>query len=184
MTYDEALHFFEIESDFQSIELLDIIDERLFQIKNEVLQKFSVPQLLEKRIKECQRIIEGQAALSMLETPILPEFPDIQFPLNPIAFLEYQERMLSISKLQIHNAKQAQTLEKGILFIKELQETYHHLFIEVMKDYAPFNMDNVVASHLWDSGPIIRELKQNQLSELSIQAIKKEGARISKLSML
>ncbi len=184
MTYEEALSFFDIQSDFQSIELFDVIDEKLFLIKNEVLQKYSVPSLLNKREKECQRIISAQKALSMLESPDLPSFPEIVFTKEPLPFLETYERMLSIAKLQIYNAKHAQTLASGIRFLADLQTSYHALFLEVMKAFESSEHLEIAASFIWDSGPVVRDLKAKKLSEESIALIRKEGARIKKLSEL
>ena len=55
MTRAEAIAFLEIENDFQTTDIFDSVDEKLFQLKNESLQKMAVPALLKKRVQDCEK---------------------------------------------------------------------------------------------------------------------------------
>jgi hypothetical protein len=184
MNSQEALQYFEIDADYQQMELLDVMDERLFQIKNEVLQKIQVPSLLSKRKKECDKIIEALEALNMKEDVTLPEFPKPELPKEKIAFLENYESLLASTKLVIFNARNPQTLSLAIDFIINLQHNYNHNFEEVFAEYGKSDNSNISVTQHFESGVVIRALKNNEVNVEIRQLIADEGARISKLLSL
>ncbi len=184
MKAEEALQYFEIDSDYQQMELLDIMDEKLFQIKNEVLQKIQVPSLLNKRKKECDKIAEALEALNMKEDVTVPDFPKPELPKEKTAFLENYESLLASTKLVIFNAKNPQTLGSAIEFIINLQHHYNIKFSEVFAEFH--NSENAlisVANH-FESGLVIRALKNNEVTDEIRQLIADEASRINKLLSL
>lgn len=183
MTKEQALHFFEIDSDFQSIELLDIIDEMLFNLKNEVLQKMHVPQLLIKRKQQCEKIIEAQTALQMIENPIIPTFKNLNTHFNPIDFLEEYEHLLSALKLSIFNAKYPQTLLAGIDACIELQQNYGRQFPVLFSEFKRVETE-IASQSVLETGILLRNLKSNSNIEETKNLIEKELARLYKLDNL
>lgn len=184
MKAEEALQYFEIDSDYQQMELLDIMDEKLFQIKNEVLQKIQVPTLLAKRKKECDKILEALEALNMKEDVALPNFPKPELPKEKIAFLENYESLLASTKLVIFNAKNPQTLSLSIDFIINLQNRYNNIFGELFAEFGSSENSNVSVTNPFESGVVIRALKNNDVNDEIRQLIADEGARINKLLSL
>ncbi len=182
MTKEEALHYFELDKDFQALELLDLVDEKLFVLKNEVLQKLAVPSLLVKRLKESDKILTATTALQMNEEVEIPKFTEVAFPLTPIEFLEYYERELSTVKLIIFHAKYPQVLSAGIQQLISLQEGYVKNFNAVFGKYG-VSESEVSAQQAMDSGPVLRALKANQDAEVT-DIIQTEAARVRKLVSL
>jgi hypothetical protein len=184
MSPQEALVYFEIDADYQQMELLDVMDERLFQIKNEVLQKIQVPALLLKRKKECDKILEALEALHMREDITPPPFPSTVLPQEPINFLENYESLLASAKLVVFNARNPQTLSVAIDFIIQLQQQYTASFSSIFNAYGPFDSDSIPVNSVFESGVVIRALKSNEVNEEIRQLIFNEGARIKKLLSL
>ena len=182
MTKEEALHYFELDKDFQALDLLDLVDEKLFVLKNEVLQKLAVPSLLTKRLKESDKILTATTALQMNEEVEIPKFTEVVFPLSPIDFLEYYERELSTVKLIIFHAKYPQVLSAGIQQLISLQEGYLKNFEVVFGKYGATDTE-VSAQQMMDSGPVLRALKGNQDEEVT-PIIQTEAARVRKLVSL
>lgn len=183
MTKDEALAYFETDADFQQIELLDAMDERLFHLKNEVLQKINVPSLLHKRKKECERMTEALTALNMKEEIATPEFGSSHLPSDTIGFLETYESRISSAKLIVFHAKSPQELAKAIDFLMTLQEEYISLFCHVFEVFGPFTANEKISVQTpFESGVVLRGLKNNEsgIQEL----IRNEASRILKLQSL
>jgi hypothetical protein len=184
MSPQEALQYFEIDPDYQQMELLDIMDERLFQIKNEVLQKIQVPALLLKRKKECDKILEALEALHMKEDITPPPFPEATLPTDPISFLENYESRLASAKLVVFNARNPQTLSEAVDFIIELQQQYNASFDSIFSAFGPFESDSISVNSNFESGVVIRALKSNEVNDEIRQLILNEGSRIKKLLSL
>lgn len=184
MTPQEALTYFEIDADYQQMELLDIMDERLFQIKNEVLQKIQVPSLLLKRKKECDKILEALEALHMKEDVAPPPFPEATLPTDAISFLENYESLLASAKLVVFNARNPQTLSVAIDFIIQLQQQYTASFGSIFNAFGPFESDSISVNSNFESGVVIRALKSNEVNDEIRQLILNEGSRIKKLLSL
>lgn len=190
MTKQEALHYFEVSEDFQQMELLDLMDEKLFHLKNEILQKINVPSLLEKRKKECERMLEALEALNMKEEIKAPVFHFSPLPSDAIAFLEHYESQISAAKLIAFHAKTPQELIASIEFLVTIQEHYLSTFVEVFSMYGPFEENpSVSVQSTFESGEVLRKLKSPEShSESALletkQLIQKEASRIIKLNGL
>lgn len=183
MTKEEALQFFGLERDFQPIELLDLVDEHLFTIKNEVLQKINIPTLIKKRKEKCLQVLEAQTALQMNEDVSLPQFESLGSFEDKIAFLEKYERILSSIKLSIFNAKYAQVLIAAIEALENLQVNYSTEFAKLFNQIKP-SEENIAAADAIDTGVLLRALKSEKESELAHQLIGNELARLIKLNSL
>ncbi|MEZ4799214.1 MAG: hypothetical protein R2809_05415 [Flavobacteriales bacterium] len=183
MTKEEALAFFGIDTDFQPIEVLDLVDEHLFSIKNEVLQKVAVPALLKRRKEKCIQVLEAQTALQMNEDVAIPQFEALGASENEILFLEKYERILSSIKLSIFNAKYPQVLIAAIDALERLQLEYGLQFQRCFNQII-ISDENVPAAESIDTGVLLRLLKTDRASDEANQLIGKELARLNKLNSL
>lgn len=186
MTKEEALMYFEVSEDFQQMELLDIMDEKLFHLKNEVLQKLSVPSLLEKRRRECLRMLDALEALQMKEDLAPPVFQLIALPNEVISFLELYESQLASAKLIVFHSKTPQELIAAIDFLIDIQEQFIQSFLEVFRDFGPFQEDNSISAQAtFESGELLRLLKTVGAKDDRVNSIiQKEASRILKLNGL
>lgn len=183
MTKDEAIHFFDLNTDFQSIELLDSVDEMLFNLKNEVLQKLYSPLLLEKRKQQCAKIIVAQEALQMREDVAVSKYTPLSQHADAISFLEEYEHLLSALKLSIFNAKYPQTLLEGIQAAIDLQRNYAHQFLSIFAAFQKSETE-VLSQETLDTGVLLRQLKTEATHSESSAMIEKELARIYKLLLV
>lgn len=190
MTKQEALLYFEVSEDFQQMELLDLMDEKLFHLKNEVLQKINVPSLLEKRKKECERMLEALEALNMKEDTKAAVFHFSPLPSDAIAFLEHYESQISAAKLIAFHAKTPQELIASIEFLITIQEHYLSTFVQVFSAFGPFEENQSISVQTtFESGEVLRKLKSPEshseavLSEIT-QLIQSEASRVLKLNGL
>lgn len=183
MTRDEAIAFLEIDNDFQTTDIFDSVDEKLFQLKNETLQKMAVPSLLKKRVQDCQKINEALKALGLEETSTEQTFGISLTASTPIAFLEDYERAISAAKLALFNARSAPQLASVLQNIISLQQNFNAQFITVMDPFGPFEPLDIPSRETTDTGVILRVLK-GENSEEAKALIQREAGRLLKIASL
>jgi hypothetical protein len=184
MTKQEAISFLELENDNQVTDIFDAVDEKLFQIKNESLQKLAVPSLLKRRITDCSRITEALIALGLEEKSSPSSFERFDFNVDQITFLENYERCISAAKLTIFNARNSNALKESLEQAFEIQSTFNAKFPSVFDTFGPFEILDIPSREATDTGVLLRGLKSDRESEELKNLIQKEAGRLLKIASL
>lgn len=184
MTRQEATVFLEIENDFQVTDIFDAVDEKLFQLKNESLQKLAVPSLLKKRIHDCEKITEALIALNLEEKSSQSTFEKFDFEKNPISFLEKYERCISATKLSIFNARNSNNLKEALDSAFEIQSIFNREFPLIFEAYGPFEPLDIPSREATDTGVLLHGLKSDAASDSLKQMIQREAGRLLKIASL
>lgn len=184
MTKQEAISFLEIENDNQVTDIFDAVDEKLFQIKNESLQKLAVPSLLKKRIADCMKITEALIALGMEEKSTNSTFEKFNSDDDPITFLENYERCISAAKLSIFNSRNSNNLKESLQEAFAIQSSFNTRFPEVFELFGPFESLDIPSREATDTGVLLRALKTDSTSEELKNLIQREAGRLLKIASL
>lgn len=183
MTRAEAIDFLEIENDFQTTDIFDSVDEKLFQLKNESLQKMAVPALLKKRVQDCKKINQALSALGLEESATEQTFGTTFTSTEPISFLEEYERAISAAKLALFNAKSASQLAFTLENIIQLQGNFNREFISIMREFGPFELLDIPSREATDTGVLLRELKSGNTENIKL-LVQREAGRLLKIASL
>jgi hypothetical protein len=184
MTKKEAIQFLELENDNQVTDIFDSVDEKLFLIKNESLQKLAVPNLLKKRISDCTRITEALIALNLEEKSSNSTFEKFTFEVDQITFLENYERCISAAKLSIFNARNSNNLKEALEAAFEIQTIFNAQFPEVFSSFGPFEVMDIPSREATDTGVLLRGLKSAENSDELKSLIQREAGRLLKIASL
>jgi hypothetical protein len=184
MTKQEAISFLEIENDNQVTDIFDAVDEKLFQIKNESLQKLAVPSLLKKRIADCIKITEALIALGMEEKSTNSTFEKFNFDVDQISFLENYERCISAAKLSIFNSRKSNNLKESLEEAFNIQSAFNSRFPIVFSSFGPFESMDIPSREATDTGVLLRGLKSDSESEELKNLIQREAGRLLKIASL
>ena len=171
-----------IESSHDFDEFENRHEEKLFEWKQDVLQKYMVPSLLRSKQKIVGQLIAAEQALSITDAN---EHFQVEEPLlsdsGKIDFLESYESELSILKLQLMNANSFKQLEGVLSRIIDLQEKYMLRFTQLFNEYSEALPEEVNSREIIDTGKLLLALKQNQIDNKMGWAIEREISRIKKL---
>jgi hypothetical protein len=184
MTKQEAISFLEIENDNQVTDIFDAVDEKLFLIKNESLQKLAVPSLLKKRISDCTKITEALIALHLEEKSSNSTFEKFHFEVDQITFLENYERCISAAKLSIFNARNSNNLKEALEAAFEIQTLFNAHFPKVFSSFGPFEIMDIPSREATDTGVLLRGLKSAEHMEELKTLIQREAGRLLKIASL
>jgi len=171
-----------IESSHDFDEFENRHEEKLFEWKQDILQKYMVPSLLRSKQKIVGQLIAAEQALSItdanehfqLEEPLLSDS-------GKIDFLESYESELSSLKLQLMNSTSFKQLEGVLSRIIDLQEKYMLRFTQLFNEYSEALPEEVNSREIIDTGKLLLALKQNQIDNKMGWAIEREISRIKKL---
>ncbi len=171
-----------IESNHDFDEFVNKHEEKLFEWKQDVLQKYMVPSLLRSKLKILSQLIDAENALSLISEQdsvkiLLPEFRDSE----QIEFLEFYESGISSLKLQLTNVNSFKQLERAMENLIEWQEIYMHRFTELFHDYSEALPEEVNSREIIDTGKLLLALKQNQIDNKMGWAVEREISRIRKI---
>lgn len=171
-----------IESSHDFDEFENRHEEKLFEWKQDILQKYMVPSLLRSKQKMVGQLIAAEQALSMTDAN---EHFQIEVPLlsdsGKIDFLESYESGLSSLKLQLMNASSFKQLEGVLARIIDLQEKYMVRFTQLFNEFSEALPEEVNSREIIDTGKLLLSLKQNQIDNKMGWAIEREISRIKKL---
>lgn len=171
-----------IESNHDFDEFVNKHEEKLFEWKQDVLQKYMVPSLLRSKLKNISQLISAEQALSItsaqdahkIELPVLRKSGQIEF-------LESYESGISSLKLCLTNSISFKQLEHALEAIIEWQENYMHSFTEFFSQYSEALPEEVNSREIIDTGKLLLALKQNQIDNKMSWSIEREISRIKKL---
>jgi len=171
-----------IESTHDFDEFTNRHEEKLFEWKQDVLQKYMVPSLLRSKLKNLSQLIAAEETLSLADgsAPFVIELPQLATP-DKIDFLESFESGLSNLKLLVMNSASFKNLESVLKGIIEWQELYMLRFTELFNEYSEALPEEVNSREMIDTGKLLLALKQNQIDNKQSWAIEREISRIKKI---
>ena len=171
-----------IESAHDYDDTANQIEQKLFEWKQELLQKYMVPALLRNKSKLLEEMIQAEKALSHGVQPALTEPPTTALPsTNRVDMLEGYESNLSALKLHLMRAPSFSVLPRVLDLLIELQENYMKVFSKLFGDYAEALPEEVNSREIIDTGKLLLALKQGDISEKTIWDIEREISRIKKI---
>ena len=185
MNLEDAKNIFGISPELGSDEIRDVIEQKLFEHKNDVLQKYAVPTLLLKKLKlltplaDAEEVILGKQSNSDFASHELtgPYF-------TQTLFLEAYEMSISDVKLRIMNVPNFRLLCDATVELSDLQEIYMEMFKEQFNEYSEALPEEVNTRDIIDTGTLLQGLKAGELHAHMIWNIERELARISKIQKL
>lgn len=181
----QALSIFGLAESADHDALLYAIEEKLFTLKNEVLQKYMVPTLINKKISAIQDTILAEYILLGGD---IPAGNDIRHwsssPPDRIAMISQYEEQISHLKLETMNSRTFHQLHKVMQAFVLAQEYYMVLFRMLFNEFSEALPEEVNTREMIDTGKLLLTLRTGQLDERSIWDIEREIARIEKIQKL
>jgi hypothetical protein len=181
ITKQKAMALMGIESSNDFDEIVNRHEEKLFEWKQDILQKYMVPSLLRSKQKTLRHFIDAEQALSVTNAIGSPIEKPILTAAGKIELLESYESGLSHLKLQLMNVVSFKQLEQVLSALTDWQEEYMNRFTALFNDYSEALPEEVNSREIIDTGKLLLALKQNQIDNRMIWAIEREISRIKKL---
>jgi hypothetical protein len=182
----EALKIFDLTSSAEKEDVLNAIEENLFQLKKEILQKYMVPALLQKKLQQIQELMIAEYVLhSELASNEEPSpLPWTENPTDRIVLLEQYEKQISMLKLSLMDSKSFHQVHKIILALILTQEYYMVLFRILFNEFSEALPEEVNTREMIDTGKLLTALKAGELDNKQTWEIEREIARIDKIRNL
>ena len=185
MEKTEALNLFLLKHDSTQEEMEGAIEEKLFALKNDVLQKYMVPSLLRTKLQNIQPFMLAESALKHNGKSLSADLTD--WTLSPderIHFIEEYEKQISQLKLALMNAVSFDQLHQVIHALVITQEYYMVLFKMLFNEFSEALPEEVNTREIIDTGKLLLALKAGALDNKQTWEIEREIARIDKLQKL
>ena len=183
MTRKEALELFSLTNGFEDDDLQDAQDDAIFLLRKEVMQKYMVPQLLDKIIRQTR--IQQEAYEFLSEAQFLPAskepFP-FSFEKESLVFLRQYELERSRCFLQISSSKNLPRLISAMRELLDLQKAYMDAFLISFSD-ENLSSENIKSRDMIDTGQLIYALDHQQ-HEVANQLISIEKKRVVALKAI
>jgi hypothetical protein len=162
-------------------EVQDAYDQKLFEARQDLLQKFAVPSLIRKKIK----VLDAFCQLESVESTALSEAPfGTTTMTDKIEFLERYEEKMSVLKLAISTAPTFSALCAKANSLALQQDYYMVLFTLLFSEHYSALPEEVNTRDMIDTGKLILQLKAGNPDDKMAWEIEKELARISKIQQL
>lgn len=149
---------------------VELYTQRLFEMKQLVLQQIYLPKLTEKRKEECQNILHLM-------------HPDKRFVfLNQYQFSDLMdfERGISDIKLMIHKSEDFEDLLLGIYHLQSAMESYRSLILEYTQQWGDeWRLVEVNSREIFPSGLFLQSMKEGRKLLDWKEALLKERKRIT-----
>jgi hypothetical protein len=177
-----AMTLMGIESSQNGDDMRDMREQKLFEWKQEVLQKYMVPALLRKK----QSLLEEMIAAEKL---LLDESHSNEFRLdipalskeNRIDMLEQYEASISSLKLALTQCSAFIQIKPIIDSLIRLQDDYMHNFQLLFSGFSEALPEEVKSREMIDTGKLLHALKQGEPDNKMVWAIELELTRIKKI---
>jgi hypothetical protein len=182
ITKQKAMALMGIESSHNFEEFENQHEQKLFEWKQELLQKYMVPSLIRSKLKLIGDLIRAEQILEIKKAS--GEYSTHSFQLSDvdrIGMLESYESALSQLKLVIMNAVSFQNLSLALNALIDLQENYMHRFLFLFKEYSEALPEEVNSREMLDTGKLLVALKNDQVDNKMSWAIEREISRIKKI---
>ncbi len=183
MNFEDAIKFLSLESDADRDVITNILEEKLFTVKKEILTLIPVPSLVSKRMKQLDKWIEVEELIHSPESRLdgLLLYCETQDATDAISFLELYEKEISAEKLEISNADTFIYLIDCLTSAIFLQECYMDGFKKFFSTYNEALPEEAKSREMIDTGKLLQALKNNNITSDVTWEIEKELARIGKL---
>jgi hypothetical protein len=182
MTGAHSLHaLLQLPSDCGAEMLQEAYEQKLFEARQDLLQKFAVPSLIRKKIKS----LEAFAQLEQHAGPVQPEAPfGAAAMANRIEFLEMYEKKMSELRLALTNAPSFAELSHIATSLALQQDYYMIIFAMHFSEHYKALPEEVNTRDMIDTGKLILQLKAGNPDDKMSWEIEKELARIHKIHQL
>jgi hypothetical protein len=181
----EALHQFKLTPEAQEEDIQQALEERLFEIKKDVLQKYMVPTLLHKKLVQIQDSMLAAYVLGATEESTMPDIPQWQGnPTERVQFIESYEAQISMLKLALMNVQSFHHLMKVIHEFIVTQEYYMVIFRMLFNEFSEALPEEVNTREIIDTGKLLLGMKKGELDNKLTWEIERELARIQKIQSL
>ncbi len=164
-------------------EIQTTFEQKLFDLKKEILQKYMVPTLLTKKIQLVQDIMLAEFVLietknnqSEVTLPVWQEQPR-----DRVNFLEQYEAHISQLKLALMHCSSFDELLKIVQTLIISQDYYMVLFRMLFNEFSEALPEEVNTREIIDTGKLLLALKKEELDNKQIWEIEREHARIDKI---
>lgn len=177
-----SLHaLLQLPSDCGAELLQEAYEQKLFDARQDVLQKFAVPSLIRKKIKSLEPImlLEQSAGSAQSETPFSSAAMS-----NRIKFLEMYEKKMSELRLAIAQAPSFAELCQLASSLALQQDYYMIIFAMHFSEHYKALPEEVNTRDMIDTGKLIMQLKAGNPDDKMAWEIEKELARIHKIHQL
>jgi hypothetical protein len=182
ITKQKAMALMGIESSHNFEEFENQHEQKLFEWKQELLQKYMVPSLIRSKLKPIGDLIHAEQILEIKKAS--GDYSAVSFQLSDedrIEMLGSYESGLSQLKLAIMNAASFQHLSQALNALIDLQENYMHRFLLLFKEYSEALPEEVNSREMLDTGKLLVALKNDQVDNKMSWAIEREISRIKKI---
>jgi|694.fasta_scaffold00272_42 hypothetical protein len=183
MERSEALQHFGLPAEATAEEIENAIEEKLFGLKNEILQKYMVPILLHKKVNQIQDLMIAEYVLNNALTENFENSPAVwnENPPNRIVLLEQYEKQISALKLALMESATFHQTHKVIQAFILTQEYYMVLFRILFNEFTEALPEEVNTREMIDTGKLLQALKSGDPDNRLTWEIEREIARIDKL---
>jgi hypothetical protein len=170
-----------ISADGSAEQLQEVYETKLFDARNDILQKFAVPSLIRKKNKTLEALVqaENEAYTSTHESPF-----SSSALADKIEFLERYEEKMSELRLALTSAGSFTKLSKIAASIALQQDYYMMLFTLYFSEHYRALPEEVNTRDMIDTGKLILHLKAGNPDDKMSWEIEKELARIQKIHQL
>lgn len=185
ITKQKAMALMGIESSHDHEDFVNQHEQKLFQWKQEIMQKYVVPTLLRNKQKAINDLTQAEQILEIKEASDGSYTQSLVISSeNRIGMLESYETALSNLKLAIMNSASFNQLSKAMNDLTELQEKYMQHFLLLFMEYSEALPEEVNSREMIDTGKLLIALKNNQVDNKLSWAIEREISRIKKIQGL
>jgi len=179
---ERAMTLMGFESLHDRDDMHNLHEQKLFDWKQELLQKYMVPALLRNKLPLLEEII-------FAEEKLVPEIQTYEVAANNlplpssdrIAMLEQYEARISQLKLSIMQSNTFAGLNSIVQQLIQLQEDYMHAFSALFSSYSEALPEEVNSREMMDTGKLLHALKQGEPDNKMVWAIERELTRIKKI---
>jgi hypothetical protein len=184
ITKQRAMALMGIESSHDFDDIVNQHEQKLFEWKQEILQKFIVPSLLRKKQNQLTEWIEAEKLI------VQPTESTDVFRLeklnttNRVAMLEQYEADISLLKLKLTQAEFFSHLPAIVQGLLDVQENYMQAFVDLFSSYSEALPEEVNSREIIDTGKLLFALKQDSIDNKLSWAIEREISRIKKIQGL
>jgi hypothetical protein len=178
MNRREAYAFFNISAEITDDGLSELLEQRLFELKSELLIRPGIPAWIAMRQRQILRMAEASFVLGYDKSSALDDSPAYQLDTtDPIVFLRSYEGALSRVKKEISGSQSFTDIIRILSAWRELQLQYSSSFQVVLASFIQNNDEDVLQVNAMDTAPVIRSLVSGQDEGLA-EVISREWSRI------
>jgi hypothetical protein len=170
-----------VSADASTEQWQEIYESKIFEARNDMLQKFAVPSLIRKKNKSLEALVhaENESSYSTHETPF-----SSSALADKIEFLERYEEKMSELRLALTAADSFTKLSKIAASLALQQDYYMMLFTLYFSEHYRALPEEVNTRDMIDTGKLILQLKAGNPDDKMSWEIEKELARIQKIHQL